>query len=273
MGISILMSVYAKEKPSYFKEALLSVINQTLQPDEIVLIKDGPLTDELEDVILDCLEIYPNIRTHQFQENVQLGRALQKGVEMCSNELVARMDTDDIAKKNRLQLQFEFLSQNKDVAVCGGAIQEFYDDGSYKSVKKMPQGFQNVRKYGKYRNPVNHMTVMFRKEAILEAGNYRHYPKLEDYDLWIRTMAKGYKLDNLSDILVEARTNEDFYSRRGGAGYGRMYLKLRKMEHTLKITNLFEYILSCVLTIGMVYSPSKIRKVFYRKALRSKGDN
>ncbi|SER41478.1 glycosyltransferase [Lachnobacterium bovis] len=273
MGISVLMSVYKKEKPSYFKEALMSIINQTLQPDEIVLIKDGPLTDELEEVILDCLEIYPNIKTFQFKENVQLGLALQKGVKMCSNSLIARMDTDDIARKNRLQLQYEFLRKNTDVAVCGGAIQEFYDNGSYKSVKKMPQGFQNVRNYGKYRNPVNHMTVMFRKDAILDAGNYRHYPKLEDYDLWIRTMAKGYKLDNLSEILVEARTNEDFYSRRGGAGYGKRYLKLRSLEHKLKITNFIEYIISCILTVAMVYSPTKMRKVFYRKALRSKGDN
>ncbi|SFG03851.1 Glycosyl transferase family 2 [Lachnospiraceae bacterium C7] len=265
MGISVLMSVYKKEKPEYFKKALESIINQSLQPDEIVLIKDGPLTDELESVLLDSIEHFPNIKTFQFQKNVQLGKALKKGVELCSQPLIARMDTDDIARINRLRLQFEFMQNNKDVAACGGYIQEFYDDGSHKNIKKMPTGPEEVKRYGKYRNPLNHMTVMFRKEAILEAGNYRHYPNLEDYDLWIRVMSKGYKLDNIPEVLVEARTNESFYDRRGGSGYGKRYLALRKKEHKLKITNFGEYVISCLLTMAMVYSPTKLRKVFYKK--------
>ena len=178
MGFSVLMSVYKKEQAGYLSEAMESVFNQSLVPDEVVLMEDGPLTDELEQTISELKKRHPQIVTFSFAENVQLGRALAKGVELCSHELIARMDTDDIAVYDRFRHQHDYMTAHPTVAVCGGWMQEFNDEGTYSRRKQMPQSNEEIRRYGKYRNPVNHMTVMFRRQAVLTAGNYRHMPMI-----------------------------------------------------------------------------------------------
>mgnify|MGYP000724291085 FL=1 len=139
MGFSVLMSVYKKEQAGYLSEAMESVFNQSLVPDEVVLMEDGPLTDELEQTISELKKRHPQIVTYSFAENVQLGRALAKGVELCSHELIARMDTDDIAVYNRFQHQYDYMTAHPTVAVCGGWMQEFNDEGTYSRRKQMPQ--------------------------------------------------------------------------------------------------------------------------------------
>lgn len=274
MGISVLMSVYKKEKPEYLKAALQSVINQTMQPDEILVIKDGPLTTELEDVLMDALRQLKdtgskiNLRTYQFEENVQLGRALRKGVELCEHDFVARMDTDDIACPDRLQKQYAYMMLHPRVAALGGYIEEFCDDNSFSNVKTMPIGLKELRSYARFRNPLNHMTVMFRRDAILEAGNYRHYPFLEDYDLWGRVLANGYQLDNLPEVLVRARVGNELYGRRGGFDYCKRYLGLRSEQRKLGITNWLEWLIACAITIAVTIIPSGARKQVYQNVLR-----
>jgi len=272
MGISVLMSVYAKEKPEYFKEALESVINQTLQPDEILIMKDGPLTEELEVVITEVKEQLEaeeiTLRTHQFLKNVQLGRALEKGVELCEHEFIARMDTDDIACPDRLQKQYEYLQKHKDIVVLGGYMEEFCEDTDFTQIKTMPIGSDDLKRYAKYRNPLNHMTVMFRKSAIMETGNYRHYPLLEDYELWIRVLAMGYRINNLPEVLVRARVGKELYGRRGGFDYCKRYLRLRDEQYDLKLISRSEWMLACILTIGITIVPSGARKKIYQKLLR-----
>lgn len=275
MGISVLMSIYEKEKTEYFQAAMESILAQTYPADEIVLIQDGPLTPELMDMIgkyqilLDDRRREqglnrPRFVTYAFPENVKLGLALKKGVELCSQEYIARMDTDDIAKTGRLEQQFHYMQTHPDTAVLGGAIEEFSDDGAIHRIKHMPTGSANVRNYARYRNPVNHMTVMMKKSAVLSAGNYEHFPNLEDYDLWIRVLAKGYQIDNLPEVLVEARTNADFYGKRGGMGYWKRYMELRRKERTLGNLTFFQYVKACALTTAMVASPDGLRKFFYR---------
>lgn len=288
MGISVLMSVYAKEKPEYFKTALESVINQTLQPDEIVIMKDGPLTEELEAVITEVEQELAvrsgelstvsqestepigriRLRTYQFPQNVQLGRALQKGVELCEHELIARMDTDDIACSDRLKKQYAYMMEHTQTAALGGYIEEFCDENGFSNVKAMPVGFENLRSYARFRNPLNHMTVMLRKSAILDIGNYRHYPFLEDYDLWSRVLAAGYEIDNLPEVLVKARVGKELYGRRGGWDYCKRYLRLRKEQKKLKLTNWSEWLVACALTIAVTVIPSGARKNVYQKVLR-----
>ena len=269
-GISVLMSVYKKENSVYFEKALNSVLNQTLTPDEIVIVQDGELTDELYDIIQRYKEKYSIIRTYEFKENVMLGRALEKGVILCEYEYIARMDTDDIAVKDRLENQYNYLKAHGDVSVLGGNIEEFNDDRSYIQVKKMPIGMKNIRRYGKYRNPINHMSVMFRRSAVLKSGNYRHFPYLEDYDLWIRMMANGMRFENLDKVLVYARTNDDIYKRRGGRAYYKQYKKLRLSEHRLGLTNGIEYVLSIVASFAMTMQPASFRRTIYRNLLRKK---
>lgn len=271
LGLSLLMSIYHKEEKEYFEEAIKSIMSQTLMPDEIVLIKDGPLSSELEEVInqwkqeCDCLRIYG------FKENVQLGRALRKGVLLCSHDTIARMDTDDIMLPDRLEKQYNYMRNHPDVSVVGGRIIEFDDERKYIKEKIMPKTFSEVKKYGKFRNPLNHMTVMFRKSAVLQAGNYKHFPFLEDYYLWIRMMSNNQKIENLPDVLVKVRTNDGMYTRRGGFSYFKRYYILRKKQYSLELLTYIEYIISIVLTMGIVLSPSLFRKIIYRKGLRKNG--
>lgn len=269
MGFSVLMSIYKKEKPNYFERAIGSVLNQTMPPDEIVIIEDGPLTEKLYEIIDRYQKEYPIIKTYKFENNVQLGKALAKGVELCNNELIARMDTDDIAVSNRFEKQYNYMLSHMDVSACGGWMEEFNDnDGNYHRIKKMPSGYEEIKKYARYRNPLNHMTVMFRKTDVLNSGNYMHYPFLEDYYLWTRMLYNGYKLDNIQSVLVKARTNDGLYERRGGLKYCKKYLKLRKIQRKLQLLNPVEYMMSIILTLIITLQPSNIRKAVYQRLLR-----
>lgn len=268
MGFSVLMSVYTKEKPEYLKEALNSVFHQTLVPNEVVLIQDGPLTAELLDVIEDYKRNYPQFVTFAFSENVQLGRALAKGVELCSYELIARMDTDDIAVLERFERQYGYMQKHPEVIACGGWMEEFNDEGTYSKMKQMPEQDAEIRKYARYRNPLNHMTVMFRREQVLKAGNYRHFPYLEDYDLWSRMLMGQGQFYNMPVVLVRMRNNDNVYERRGGWSYFRQYMSLRKMQRQIGLVNRREYVVAYLLTMIMTLQPTFLRKGFYQKILR-----
>jgi hypothetical protein len=178
------------------------------------------------------------------------------------------MDTDDIACPDRLQKQYAYMKDKKDLAALGGYMEEFCDDNSFSNVKKMPTEKDAVRSYARFRNPLNHMTVMLRKEAVLMVGNYRHYPFLEDYDLWGRILSMGYEIENMPEVLVKARVGNELYGRRGGFGYCKRYLKLRREQRKLGLTNWGEWLIACAITIAITIIPGKTRKQVYQKVLR-----
>lgn len=268
MGFSVLMSIYEKEKPEYLKKALDSVMNQSLIPDEIFLIEDGMLPEQLVHVIAEYKKKCDILKTYQFKENVQLGRALAKGVELCKNELIARMDTDDIAVYDRFELQYNFMMEHQNIAVCGGLIEEFNDEGTYNKIKQMPETNDALKKYARYRNPMNHMTVMFRKSAVLAAGNYTHFPLLEDYRLWNNMLVMGNEFYNFPRVLVLMRNNNVVYKRRGGKKYFEQYRKLRLEQREQGLLTSGKYIIALILTAIMTLQPEKFRKIMYRKMLR-----
>lgn len=189
---SVLMSLYKKEKPEYFKLAIESMLKQTEKPDEIVLVEDGPLTEELYEVVTlykDKLKIIVN------EENMGLGIALDIGLKQCTNELVARMDTDDISELNRCEKQLLFMQAHPEISVVGGQIEEFI--GSPKNAvgkRIVPVDDMSIKVYMKKRCAFNHMSVMFRKSDIMEAGSYKEWFYNEDYYLWIRMMLKEKNL-------------------------------------------------------------------------------
>lgn len=294
MGISCLISVYARADPAHFAEALGSIYAQTRLPEEIVLIEDGCLTPELDAAIAalddapivieldaaDDAEAIASKRTaaiaaappthHDgptlvigcFAENVLLGRALAAGMHLCTEPYVARMDADDIAYPERFEVQAAYLEAHPSVDVLGSAIEEF-DGASMTRIKRIPGGAA-LRAYAKYRCPVNHMTVMMRRDAVLSAGNYRHYPGLEDYELWSRALAAGLVFDNLQQPLVHARVDAAFYDRRGGADYGKRYMELRRQQRRDGLLSAPEYAKARLATAIMVYSPASLRKAIYR---------
>lgn len=257
--ISVLMSVYEKENPAFLERALESIYAQTLKADEIVLVQDGEIPPALEEVI----SRYPDLRVVKLDENLQLGRALEAGLKTCHYDLVARMDTDDIMMPDRLEKQYQFMMEHPEIVACGGDIAEFTKEDTILREKNMPSSPQELYRYGKKRNPLNHMTVMFRKSAIEAVGGYRHFPGLEDYDLWSRLLANGYQIANISEVLVKARIGDRFASRRGGWAYFKRYLQLRKEQHRIGYLNTKEYIVACVLTFGMTVMPEKLREKAY----------
>lgn len=269
MGFSVLMSVYAKEKEEYLIEALESVFSQTLIPNEVILVEDGPLPSKLKRAINIYQKKYMQLVTFQFEEHVQLGRALAKGIELCSYDLIARMDTDDIAVPERFERQYTYMKEHPKVSVCGGWMEEFNDKGDYLKIKRMPEHDQEIRKYSKYRNPLNHMTVMMRRQKVLSAGNYRHFPYLEDYDLWNRMLMDAGQFHNIPEVLVKMRNNDDIYERRGGMAYFKQYARLRKEQRKMGLLNRREYGVSYFLTMIMTLQPAVLRKSCYRYFLRS----
>ena len=281
--VSVLISVYRKENPAWFARALRSItLDQTRPPEEVVLVADGPLTEELEEEIRKFRRELESVsgafsgvqengqpsgtefRLIRLPENRQLGRALQAGLGYCRGEFIARMDTDDIARPERLRHQEEFMEAHPEIAACGGEIAEFETEGEILRVKHMPETPEALRRYGKFRNPLNHMTVMFRKDAVEQAGGYQHFPLLEDYHLWSRMLAAGDRFANLPEVLVEARIGSGFAAKRGGREYFLRYKKLRSMQLRLGYLNPAEYMASLLATFIMTMQPGRMREKVYR---------
>lgn len=267
MNYSVLMSVYTKEKPSYLKLAIESIINQTIITDDFVIIEDGELNSELESIILEFESKYPFIHVHRRSENKGLGISLQEGVNYCKNEYIARMDSDDYSLPNRIEKQLEVMKKGFDIV--GTNIDEFEDNpDNILASKKMPKSKAEIKSYFKFRNPFNHPSVMYKKSAVIAAGNYHDFYRLEDYELWIRMLANGASCCNIQKSLVRMRVNNEFYKRRGGKANLSSHLKLKKMMLNHKQISIFDYIKGCMLMIGRAYCPGSIKQFLYKHFLR-----
>ena len=264
---TVLMSLYYKENPEYFKEALNSMINQTLSPDEIIIIEDGDLTKELYKMLDDFKNTYPNlIKIIKNEKNLGLGLSLQKGVLASKNEIIARMDTDDISKLDRCEKQLEFLNKNLDISIVGGQIEEFSGNLDNKIGKRVvPINNEEIYHYIKKRCPFNHMTVMFRKSNILEAGNYMDLFYNEDYYLWIRMALINEKFANLPVVLVDVRTSDELYQRRGGVSYFKSELKVQNIMVKNKMIGHIRYIINVMERFVLqVMMPNKFRGIIFK---------
>ncbi|HAQ17689.1 MAG TPA: amylovoran biosynthesis protein AmsE [Prolixibacteraceae bacterium] len=245
LSFSVLLSVYYKEKPEYLSSALESIWkNQTLKPKEIVIVKDGPLSDELDHVI-DAFSTIAPIKCVSLDKNYGLGIALAKGLEACSNEIVARMDSDDIAQPDRFEKQVKFLVEHPKYDVVGSNIAEFNQSiNDIVSFRKVPEQANEITSFAKRRNPMNHMTIVFRRRAVLDAGNYVPFLGYEDYYLWVRMFRNGSKFYNLQENLVFARIGNDMLVRRQGINFFFQELKLQKEFRRIGFINRFDYMLN-----------------------------
>ena len=265
---SVLMSVYAKEKPENLRQSLESMFAQDPVTDDFVLVCDGPLTGELDRVIAEYEAAYPaSFRPLRFAENRGLGPSLRDGLLACRNDLVARMDSDDISLPDRCRKQLALFEARPELKICGGAIAEFMGSPENTlSVRSLP-GSGELAAYARLRNPFNHMTVMFRKSAVLAAGSYRDAPLFEDYDLWLRMLGQGWVGDNLPDILVLARV-DGMHSRRGGAAYLKKAAAFRRQMLRNGYCSGFEYVYALSACAAVYLMPNRLRQWIYRRFLR-----
>jgi len=232
------MSIYAKEKPVFFNLAMESIYNrQTSKPSEIILVQDGPLTDDLYESINQwSAKLTGVLKVVVIKDNVGLGDALNLGLMHCSNELVARMDTDDICEPYRFESQLKEFSKDSDLSVCGSNIKEFDDSiDIILSERKVPQSHIDIMKLCVKFNPFNHMTVMYKKSHVVQAGGYRHLPWMEDWYLWLRMLALGFKGLNLPQSLVYARTGSAMIARRSGIKYVKSEWEITKIKIELQL--------------------------------------
>ena len=197
---SVLISVYIREQATLLDRALQSIlVNQSVKPSELVLVEDGPLTDGLYHVIDKYKQIFPELVSVKLPQNGGLGNALNAGLKQCRYEWIARMDSDDISLPTRFEKQLEYLETHPDTDVLGCALGEFEDnEHEVISIKACPV---SVDSYIKFRSPVNHPTVFFRKSSVQSAGGYQHCHFMEDYHLWIRMYAMGMHITSLQDVL------------------------------------------------------------------------
>lgn len=270
MNFSVLMSVYIKEKAAHLQECIDSVMINTIQPNEIVIVKDGPVTNDLEEVILNYNRMFPKLfKIVSFEKNQGLGLALRAGVEACSNELIARMDTDDICVKNRFEIQLKEFENNPKLDIIGGQILEFEGNVTNVISKRMvPELHCDILKYQKKRSAFNHMTVMYKKSSVLKAGNYQDAPLMEDDLLWANMLQNKCYTMNSKEILVFARTGLDMIERRGGIKYLKKYINGRKKILSTGFISYSEFLYTNLIQSVVALLPKKLRKIIFIKLLR-----
>lgn len=269
---SVLLSVYHKEKPEFFDRSLESLYNQTVKADEWVIVKDGPISDELQAVI-DKYKAMPdvNIKEVALPENRGLGVALSIGIRECSNELVARMDTDDISVPERFEWQLAEFEKNPDLDMCGGQIIEFEEDPSVPiAERRVPLTQEEILKFQKKRTAFNHVTVMYKKSKVLEAGNYHSVPLMEDNVLWVKMFLNGMVCMNIDKYLCLVRTDRNMIARRGGLSYFKKYRNARKYIYKTGFISYGQYFKTNFIQFFVCIMPGWLRKFVFFHLIHKK---
>lgn len=270
MTYSVLMAVYGRENPAFFRQSIESMLSQTLPFSDFVLVCDGPLSPELDEVIEWAKEqMGEKLQLVRIRENKGLGNALRIGVPKCRCSVIARMDSDDISRPDRCERQFRIIERDG-YDLVSGTLQEFSrTPGDMDRLRELPRTHEEIRQYARKRNPFNHPCMMFRREAVLNAGNYQDFPGFEDYYLWVRMLRKGSKGYNIQEVILDMRTGNGMYDRRGGRDYLYWVLRFQKYLYCKKFITRKEYIKNCLVrtTVGMI--PGRAREKFYHIFLRN----
>lgn len=265
------MSIYYKEKAEHFDRAMKSIWDeQSVKPNEIVVVQDGKLTDDLYEAI-DKWEkkLGEMLKVIPLAQNLGLGDALNIGIQNCSYELIARMDTDDISLPHRFEKQLKVF-ENSDIDICSAWISEFEDDeANIKSYKKLPENHNDIVRYAKVRCPINHPTVMYKKSTVEKAGGYLKMISMEDYYLWGRMIMNGARFYNIQNVLLNMRAGDSMIQRRAGIIYAKSELKLLNEFRKIGFLTMSSYMKNLFIRIPIRIMPLGILKFVY-KFLRSR---
>ena len=285
-GFSLLMSVYAKESPAFLAQCLDSISALTVMPNELVIVKDGPLTEELEAVLgnyvragsivtpsqqagNDVSIAPPPVNIISLPENVTQGPARAEGVLAAKYDWVAIMDSDDVCRADRFEKQLKMIDDDPELGLIGGQIAEFIEEpGQTIATRAVPQNHAEIVKFAKKRNPFNSMTVMFKRDIALQAGNYRHFPWFEDYDLWVRMIKNGAVCANHPGVLADARIGGGMYGRRRGTSYINSEWRMQKQLKELGMINTAAYLRNIATRIPLRLLPERALKAAYRRFAR-----
>ncbi|MBR3791997.1 MAG: glycosyltransferase [Clostridia bacterium] len=269
---SVSICVYGGDNAQYFDLAMQSIFNQTLMPDEVVLVVDGPVGDNINDIITKYQG--ETLKVIRLPQNVGHGDARRIGLENCTYDLVALMDADDICVTDRFQKQIEAFTKNPDISIVGGQISEFIDSiDNIVGQRIVPLEDKDIKEYMKKRCPMNQVTVMFRKKDVQSVGGYIDWYCEEDYYLWIRMALADLKFLNVPDVLVNVRVGNEMYQRRGGLKYFKSEAKLHKFMYDNKIIGFPRYFISVSeRLILQVLMPNWLRGIVFKIFAREKAE-
>lgn len=267
---SVLMSVYFKEKPEYLKKSIESMMKQTILTNDFVLVCDGPLTPELDVTIAELQRKYGKIiRTVRFEKNSGLGHALQVGVKECRNDLIARMDSDDISRPYRCEKELEVFAVHPELSIVGSVIEEFSTTPEIIDAKRVvPETSDEIVTFSKKRNPFNHPSVMYRKKDVLKAGNYSDVRFMQDYYLWVDMLITGMKGYNIQEPLVWMRAGSNLFKRRSGKLYVEIQVNLFKKMYKAGYITYPQYLKSSGIRVCSAFAPNWLRQFMFKKVLR-----
>ena len=263
------MAVYNKDRPEWFKQAMESLLNQTLISNDIIIIADGPLTPQLDAV----LNQYANIKSIsiiRLKINQGLGNALNIGIEQAKNKLIARMDSDDISIPNRFELQIAEFSKNPKLDILGGQIAEFINSPEeIFAYRIVPTTYLEIKKFARRRNPFNHPTVMYKKSTIQRLGCYDVSAiRIEDYDLWLRAISQNAVCANLDIILLNYRSTIDAMKRRKTLISLNNHIKARARFYSKKYISLSDFIYGVATQTALFIMPTRLASSIFKKVAR-----
>ena len=266
---SVLMSVYKGEKPEFLRECIESMLGQTFITNDFVLVCDGPLTKELDNVIDEFEEKYDFFRPLRLPENMGVGSCANAGLEVCRNEYIVKMDSDDIAVPERCEFSLYIMAKHPGIDMLGAYISEFDSDtGEEIAVRKTPSGNVAIRKYARRRNPFNNPTLVYKKSWVEKIGGYSTVRRCEDYDFVVRMLAAGAVGRNIPKVLVRYRVNGGNYDRRRNWANTRSFIAVRWKIYRSGFSRFSDFLVTTAAQLVMFLMPSSLTGRFYKKLLR-----
>ncbi len=268
MRYSILLPVYKSDKLEYLKLSINSMLNQTMPSDDFVIVEDGPVPRSIEEYLADCSANNPSVKILCLPNNVGLGLALNEGLKVCKNELVARMDADDISLPTRCQKQLEMFEKYPDLDIVGCPVKEFIDTTDNIIGKRdVPLSNEEIHRYNRRRDPFNHPTVMYRKSKVMLFGPYGNYRKNQDTDLWLKMLSNGCKGANLPEYLLLFRFDENTYKKRKSWINTKNLISIRYRAFKQGWICFTDFAVVAVVQLGMYVLPASVQKFLYKKVL------
>lgn len=269
MAVSVVLTTYSGDEPLPLQKCFKSLCDQDYQPDEVVIVRDKNLPSSLVEVIRD-FEERSDFQVYDIEvEERGRGHARRVGVNRANSEFIAIIDADDIAKPDRIREQLNFLSKNPAVDLVGGYIEEFGTDSNQKnSIRKVPTGSEKIRRMAYYRNPINHPTIMFRRNAVVEVGNYKNLEYGEDYELICRLLSHNKTVRNLPKVLVKARATS-LIERRKGWNIACQEVQLQREIVETGFYNTGVAFMNLLIRVPLRFLPKNSLQTIYRQFFRS----
>ena len=263
---SVLMSVYANDKPEFLKLAIESILNQTRKTNNFVIVLDGIVGKELDSLVANYSSKNSCIDVVKSEVNLGLGKALDLGLSHCINELVARMDADDISLPERCDKLFNLFNNNPELSIAGTYIDEFSDNpNKIDSCRTVPTTDLEIKKFIKRRSPFNHPTVMFKKSEVIRCGGYGPLKRKQDMDLFSRMLNMGCVAQNIPESLLLFRADENNLKRRRSKEYRKSTIQVAKLNYRRGYISLFDLIYIRLSQFFILFIPKKILNRLLRK--------